>query len=102
VTYDGDEPAGAGGLFAAGDAAWLGAGATRPAFRRRGSHGAIIAARLARAEELGLRVAVSETGDRGDGRPGASYANLERAGLAVRYVRPNLLSPGYPLPIAAR
>lgn len=93
VTYDGPEPAGAGALFVTGRAGWLGIAATRPAFRRRGSQGAVLAARIARAAELGCATVSSETGERLPDRPATSYANLERAGLVPLYPRPNLISP---------
>ena len=52
----------------------------RPAFRRRGAQGALLRARLARARELGCRVASSST------LPGtASRRNMERAGFHVAY-----------------
>jgi GNAT superfamily N-acetyltransferase len=93
VTYADAEPAGCGALFATGGVGWLGIGATRPAFRRRGSQSAVLAARLSRAQELGLNVVVSETGTRVGDRPATSHTNLERAGLEPIYVRPNLMSP---------
>ncbi len=93
VTYDGSEPAGCGALFATGEVGWLGIGATRPTFRRRGSQGAVLAARIARAAELGLDVVVSETGAPVADEPATSYANLARAGLEALYARPNLVSP---------
>jgi GNAT superfamily N-acetyltransferase len=66
VAYADDEPAAVGVVYVDGDVAWLGAGATRPAFRRRGGQSALLAARVARALELGARTLVTETGARVD------------------------------------
>jgi GNAT superfamily N-acetyltransferase len=55
VCFADDEPAGAGALFVDEDAAWLGIGATKPAFRRRGGQSALIARRLADAARRALR-----------------------------------------------
>jgi GNAT superfamily N-acetyltransferase len=93
VAYAAVAPAGCGLLFAAGGAAWLGGAATLPAFRGRGAQTAILAARIARAAELGCEVVVTETGERVPDRPAASYRNIERAGFELRDVRPNLRSP---------
>jgi len=89
VAYDGKEPAAAGALYVYGGLAWLGIGATRPAFRRRGAQGAILAARIERAVELGCTLLVTETGERVEGRPSSSYRNILRAGFRETYLRPN-------------
>ena len=93
VAWAGDEPAGAGALFVDGDAAWLGVGATRPAFRRRGAQGALLATRIAAAIESGATVLTTETGERSDARPNASYRNILRAGFREAYLRANWRSP---------
>jgi GNAT superfamily N-acetyltransferase len=94
VTYDERTPVGAGALFESGDAGWLGAAATVPSHRGRGAQGAMLAARVERARERGLRVLVTETGVPRDGRPGASYRNIVNSGFEATYVRPNYASPG--------
>jgi hypothetical protein len=54
--------------------------AVRPEFRRRGAHHALTRARLERARELGLKLAVAST------MPGtASCRNVARHGFAVAY-----------------
>jgi len=93
VAYDGDTPAGAGTLYVSGDAGWLGAAATRPEQRGRGAQGAILAARIERARELGLVQLFTETGVPRDGVAGASYRNIVRAGFREAYVRPNYAAP---------
>jgi len=94
VAYDGAEPVAAGALYESGDSGWLGGAATLPSHRGRGAQGAILAARVERARDRGLRVLVTETGVPPDGQPGASYRNIVRSGFRPTYVRPNYASPG--------
>lgn len=94
VAYDESLPVAAGALFESGDAGWLGAAATVPSHRGRGAQSAILAARVERARERGLRVLITETGVPRDGRPGASYRNIVKSGFEPAYVRPNYASPG--------
>jgi GNAT superfamily N-acetyltransferase len=93
VAFAGDEPAATGVLYVDGELGWLGGAATRPDFRRRGGQSAILAARIERARELGVRTLTTETGERADDRPSNSYRNLLRAGFREAYLRPNWLSP---------
>ena len=93
VAYAGDEPAAAGALVVRDDTGWLGFGATRPGFRRRGGQSAIFAARIAHARERGVTELYTETGERVLGRPSNSYRNILRAGFRPAYVRPNFVSP---------
>jgi GNAT superfamily N-acetyltransferase len=93
VAYDGDEPSGAGALFVSGSAGWLGLGATLPDKRGRGAQGAILAARINRAADLGLDLLVTETGVPREDGPGPSYRNILRAGFRKAYVRPNYMRP---------
>ena len=89
ATYDGDLAVGGGALFVSGSTGWFGIAGTLPQARGRGSQGAIFAARIARARELGLDLLVTETGVPRDGRPGPSYRNMLRVGFEPTYVRPN-------------
>jgi GNAT superfamily N-acetyltransferase len=93
LALEGDEPAGAGALFAGDGAGWLGLGATLPEHRRKGAQGAILAARIRAAGEVGLGALATETGERLPDRPSNSYRNLLRAGFEEQYVRANYLSP---------
>jgi GNAT superfamily N-acetyltransferase len=93
VALDGATPAAAGALYVAGGVGWVAFGATLPAHRGRGGQTAILAARVARAAELGCTALAVETGARGPGRVAASYRNILAAGFAPRYLRPNLRSP---------
>jgi GNAT superfamily N-acetyltransferase len=85
VSWDGDEPAGTGALYADGEHGWLGVAATREAFRGRGSQSAILSARIDRARELGVRALTTETGV----ADGPSDRNIRRAGFTEAYVRAN-------------
>ncbi len=93
LAWAGDEPAAAGLVYVDGGHAWLGAAGTRPAFRRRGGQGAIMAARIRRAVELGAHTLVTETGERVEERPSNSYRNILRHGFREQYLRPNWISP---------
>jgi len=76
----GDTPAGGGALSYRGEIAFISGSGVRPAFRRHGAQAALLRARLARARELGCRVACSST------LPGtSSRRNMERAGFHVAY-----------------
>jgi hypothetical protein len=93
VAFDGEEPAACGALYADGDHGWIGVAATRPAFRRRGAQGAILAARIDAGRALGVRRFTTETGERLPDRPDQSYRNILRAGFHEAYLRPNWRSP---------
>jgi GNAT superfamily N-acetyltransferase len=93
LAYDGDEPAGAGALFVGDEVGWLGVAATLPEHRRKGAQGALLAARIRRARELGLSALATETGERTADRPSGSYRNILRLGFEELYLRPNYVSP---------
>jgi GNAT superfamily N-acetyltransferase len=92
VSYEGEAPAAVGALFAgAGDVAWLGWGATLPAFRRRGHQRALLAHRIVEAGRRGFALLSVETGERADAKPEASYRNILWSGFERTYVRPNFV-----------
>jgi GNAT superfamily N-acetyltransferase len=93
VAYDVDVPAGAGALYVYEDVGWLGVAGTAPDHRRKGAQSSIMAARIARARELGLAVLTTETGEQVSGRPSDSYRNIVRFGFEEVYLRPNLVAP---------
>jgi GNAT superfamily N-acetyltransferase len=93
LARDGTAPVGAGALFVHGRVGWLGAAGTLPEHRGKGAQGALLAARIALARELGLDTVTTETGERLPDRPAGSYRNILRAGFDEAYLRPNLLSP---------
>lgn len=93
LAFVGDQPAAAAALHVAHGVGWLGFAATLPPFRRLGAQGALLAARIERAAELGCTAVTTETGELVEGRPSDSYRNILRAGFELVYVRPNYLSP---------
>jgi hypothetical protein len=95
VSYDGDKPAGAGALFVDGGLGWLEWGATDPDFRRRGSQGSIMSARLKLAAELGCSHVFTETGEAVEGDPQHSYGNIMKYGFKESVLRQNFApNPG--------
>lgn len=72
---------------------WFDFGATAPAFRRRGSQAALLAARVERALDLGCRAMYTCTGVAVPGDPQHSYKNILKAGFREDYVRANYAPP---------
>ncbi len=89
MSFAGDDPAGVGALFVRDGVGWTDYGATAPEFRRRGSQGAVMAARLERARELGCRQIYTCTGVAVPRDPQHSYRNIRKAGFIEAYVREN-------------
>lgn len=89
MSFAGDKPAGVGALFVRNGFGWTDYGATALEFRRRGGQGAVMAARLHRAIELGCKKIFSCTGVSVPGDPQHSYSNILRAGFKEEYVREN-------------
>lgn len=89
LSYNENQPAGAGGLFVQGQSGWLDWAATAPEFRRRGSQTAIMAARINRARELGCEHLFTETGAEVPGDPQHSYRNILKAGFSELHLRQN-------------
>jgi GNAT superfamily N-acetyltransferase len=93
VAFADGEPAASGALFTSDGVGWLGMAATVAEFRRRGAQGTLLAARIARASELGCELLVTETGAEVEGRPSNSYRNIVRSGFEPAYLRPNYRAP---------
>lgn len=91
LAFDGDEPAGAAGLYVAEGLGYLGLAGTLPAHRGKGAQNALLAARIRRAAELGCDLVITETGERRDDRPSSSYRNILRAGFTEGAVTANWL-----------
>ena len=91
VSYAGDTPAGTGAMLVVGEDALCEWGATAPAFRRQGSQGAIMAARIRAALDAGCKHLFTETGEAVEGDPQHSYRNIERYGFVAGPVRENWL-----------
>jgi len=82
------ELVGAGGLYVADRIAYLAGAATVPDYRRRGAHGALLAARLAVARERGCEVATITT------QPGSTaQRNVWSRGFELLYARAILVKP---------
>lgn len=88
VAYDGAVPAACGAVFIHEGAAWVGFGATRPDYRRRGAQRALLARRVKDAIEAGCETLCTETGVDEAG-PGPSWRNISSAGFSLLYLRPN-------------
>jgi len=93
MSFDGDEPAGTGGLFVQGGIAYCDWGATVPAYRQRGSQSALLHRRVSEAIAMGCRRIVSETGEAVPGDPQHSYSNILRMGFTEDFVRENYAPP---------
>lgn len=93
MSFDGDEPAGTGALFVENDLAYLTFGATAPKYRGRGGQSAVLATRIAAANDLGCRLLATSTGEAIAGDPQHSYTNIEKMGFQPRYVRRNFAPP---------
>ncbi len=93
MSFDGDEPAGAGAFFVDGDLAYFSFGATVPKFRGRGGQTAVLHARIQAALDLGCRTLATCTGEEVPGDPQHSYNNIVKTGFEPRYVRRNFAFP---------
>jgi GNAT superfamily N-acetyltransferase len=91
LALEGDEPAGAAGLYAAEGVAYLGLAGTMPGFRGKGAQSALLAERIRHAAALGCDRIVTETGERKGNRPSNSYRNILRAGFTEHRVTENWL-----------
>ena len=91
LALDGDAPATAAALYVHDDVGYLGLAATLPEHRGKGGQGALLAARIRQAAELGCDLVATETGERRDDRPSNSYRNILRAGFAEEAVTANWL-----------
>jgi GNAT superfamily N-acetyltransferase len=89
MSFDGENPAGVGALYVKDGFGWTDFGATAPAFRRRGSQGVLMAARLECALDLGCKKIFSCTGVNVPGDSQHSYSNILKAGFTEEYVREN-------------
>lgn len=85
VTYAGDEPAGVGALYVAGDLGWLAYAGTLPEHRRRGSQSLLFAARIEDALRSGVRTVATAVTLPPDGRPTSAYRNIVRSGMKLLY-----------------
>jgi GNAT superfamily N-acetyltransferase len=89
MSFEGNRPAGTGGVYVRGDSAYLDWGATHPDFRRRGSQTAILNARVQFAFSMGCKMVVTMTGEAVPGDPQHSYSNILKTGFTEAYLREN-------------
>jgi GNAT superfamily N-acetyltransferase len=94
LALEGDEPAAAAAVHVSEGAGYLGFAATLAEHRRKGAQGALLAARIRQARELGCDVVLTETGELREGLPGNSYRNIIRAGFEEVAVTTNWLRGG--------
>lgn len=93
MSFDGDTPAGTGGLFIKDGIAWSDWGATAPEFRSRGSQSALLKARIDFAIAQGCTKIGTCTGEDVPGDPQHSYKNILKLGFEEAYVRENYALP---------
>ena len=83
------ELVGTGTLYVRGETAQFFAGSVAEHARKRGGQTALLAARARRAQELGCRTLVAETGVETPGNHNSSLHNMFRLGFEAAYERPN-------------
>jgi GNAT superfamily N-acetyltransferase len=88
MAFDGNLPVATGVLYIEGRCGYLAWGATMSTHRRRGGQAALIAERVRRARQLGLKCVTAETFGPAPGRPAISYRNFIRNGFEEAYRRP--------------
>ncbi len=93
MSFDGETPAGTGGLYVEDGAAVVDYGATDPKFRRRGSQSIVLAARIEAARALGVTLITTETGEAVEGDAQHSYSNILKRGFHEDYLRENWALP---------
>lgn len=93
MSFEAGHAAGCGALFIDNGVAWSDFGATAPAFRRRGSQGAVLARRIAHARSLGCKRIHTCTGEAVSGDPQHSYGNILKMGFEPELVRENWSPP---------
>jgi GNAT superfamily N-acetyltransferase len=93
MSFDGDQPAGAGALYVKHGIGWLDWAATAPAYRGRGSQSALMRRRISDALDLDCRFIVTATGEEVPGDPQISYKNILKMGFEPAYSRKNYAPP---------
>jgi GNAT superfamily N-acetyltransferase len=94
MSFNGDQPAGTGGMYMKDSVAYLGFGATHPDFRRRGGQTALLSTRIQTALDAGCTSIVTMTGEAVPGDEQHSYSNIRRAGFEEAYLRENWIPVG--------
>ena len=94
MSFNGDQPAGTGGLYMRDGVAYLDFGATHPDFRRRGGQTALLSTRIQAALDAGCTSIVTMTGEAVPGDEQHSYSNIRRAGFEEAHLRENWIPVG--------
>lgn len=89
MSFAGLEPAGTGALYVRNGVAYTDWGATHPDFRRRGSQGALLNARIRAAIDMACTRIVTMTGEAVPDDPQHSYGNILKQGFREAYLRQN-------------
>ncbi|TWC77278.1 hypothetical protein FB593_11617 [Rhizobium sp. SJZ105] len=91
LAYWDGEPIASGAAYCNDGKAWLGIGATCAEFRKKGAQSALLRARIAHVQALGINVITAETGQplAGAEDDSPSYSNCIRAGFTPVYRRIN-------------
>jgi GNAT superfamily N-acetyltransferase len=94
MSFNGEQPAGTGGLYVRDGIGYLDFGATHPDFRRRGGQTGLLSARIQAAFDAGCNEIVTMTGEAVPGDEQHSYRNIQRAGFEEAYLRENWIPAG--------
>ncbi|NOR35776.1 MAG: GNAT family N-acetyltransferase [Woeseiaceae bacterium] len=94
MSFNGEQPAGTGGLYMKNGVAYLDFGATHPDFRRRGGQTGVLNTRIQAALDAGCSSIVTMTGEAVPGDEQHSYSNIQRAGFEEAYLRENWIPAG--------
>jgi GNAT superfamily N-acetyltransferase len=94
MSFNGDTPAGTGGLYMKDGVGYLDFGATHPDFRRRGGQTGLLNTRIKAAFDAGCTSIVTMTGEAVPGDAQHSYNNIQRAGFEEAYLRENWIPAG--------
>jgi len=89
MSFDGDIPAGTGGLYMRDGVGYLDFGATHPDFRCRGGQTGVLNTRIRDALDAGCTSIVTMTGEAVPGDEQHSYRNIQKAGFEEAYLREN-------------
>ena len=93
LAYDATMPVAAAAAFVDGQAAWLGVAGTLASHADAAAQSALLAARIAAAAGEGCTILTTETGVPHAGEAAPSFANIQRAGFRIAYLRPNFCRP---------
>ena len=91
LAYEQDTPVASASLYVKDECGWLSFAGTMPDYRGMGAQSALIARRIADANELGCRVLTAESSEDDEQKRSQSLQNLQKLGFEVAYTRPNFI-----------